>query len=74
MTPFPKAMDIVRLVRASGYEAERPDINSNITAQLQCSDTSSAVPSDPDIWNGTAEAMPTATAFPTETPVPSSTP
>src|SRR5574340_534 len=36
----PRAMQIVQQVHASGFEAQRPDITSNITAaQLQCSGT-----------------------------------
>jgi len=72
----PKAMQIVQQVSESGYEAQRPDISSNITAaQLQCSDTASAIflPT-PTPVAGTPEPVFTSTTFPTETPYPSPTP
>jgi tetratricopeptide (TPR) repeat protein len=66
----PKAMEIVDQVRASGYEAQRPDITGNITAaRLQCSDSGEvlllATPTAPA---GTPEPAFTSTAFPTATP------
>ncbi|HEY5982923.1 MAG TPA: tetratricopeptide repeat protein [Anaerolineales bacterium] len=75
-TYCPRAMEIVQLVRASGYEAQRPDITGNITAaQLQCSDT------EPTTTLATATAaastrtpIPTSTAYPTNTPYVSPTP
>ncbi|MFH1185482.1 MAG: tetratricopeptide repeat protein [Chloroflexota bacterium] len=75
-TYCPRAMQIVQQVRASGYEDQRPDITSNITAaRLQCSDTGSAIflptPTPPA---GTPQPVFTSTAFPTETPFPASTP
>jgi hypothetical protein len=72
----PTAMQIVQQVSASGYEAQRPDITSNITAaQLQCSDTESGIflPT-PTLAAGTPELVFTSTAFPAETPYPSPTP
>jgi hypothetical protein len=75
-TYCPRAMQIVQQVRASGYEAQRPDITSNITAaQLQCSDTGSAIflpTTTPPA--GTPVPVFTSTAFPTETLVPISAP
>jgi tetratricopeptide (TPR) repeat protein len=75
-TYCPEALEIVKQVRASGYEAQRPDITSNITAaQLQCSDTDSAVflPT-PTSLGGTPEPVFTSTPFPTESPYTSPTP
>jgi tetratricopeptide (TPR) repeat protein len=75
-TYCPKAMDLVQQVRASGYEGQRPDITSNITAaQLQCSDTGSAIflPS-PTLPAGTPRLIPTSTPFVAATPYPSATP
>ena len=71
-TYCPLAMEIVDEVRSSGYEAQRPDITSNITAaQLQCSDTDSALflpEAALGSGTGTPEPIPTSTTFPTATP------
>jgi len=75
-TYCPTAMRIVEQVRASGFENQRPDITSNITAaELQCSDTESAIflPT-PTAPSGTPQPVPTSTPFTMETPYPSSTP
>ena len=66
----PKSMEIVQQLRASGYEAQRPDITSNITAaQLQCSDTEpSASLSTPTLQAGTPRVVFTSTPFAAETP------
>jgi tetratricopeptide (TPR) repeat protein len=72
----PEALNIIAKVRASGFESNRPDITSNITAaELECS-------SSPTGGNTSATATPiatqkllaTSTPFPTDTPVPTSTP
>jgi tetratricopeptide (TPR) repeat protein len=66
----PRAMTIVQLVRASGLEAQRPDITGNITAaQLQCSDSGPGLflPSGTPTA-GTPAPVFTAAAFPTSGP------
>jgi tetratricopeptide (TPR) repeat protein len=75
-TYCPKAMQIVQQVHASGFEAQRPDITTNITAaQLQCSDTGSAIfLQTPTHSARVTESVLTSTAFPNETPSPSATP
>jgi tetratricopeptide (TPR) repeat protein len=65
----PRALEIVQQVRASGYEAQRPDITTNITAaQLQCSDTDSAasVPTA-TLDSGTPRPIFTSTPYSTAT-------
>ena len=66
----PRAIKTIAQVRASGYESNRPDITTNITAaELECS------PSAP----GNTSASPTAVSAPTKilstsTPYPTNTP
>jgi hypothetical protein len=69
-TYCPLALGIIGQVRASGYEAERPDITTNITAaQLECSGggpgliETTATPA-----SGTALPAVTSTPYPTEAP------
>lgn len=72
----PEALSIIAKVRASGFESNRPDITSNITAaELECSSSptggtiaASATPI------ATQKLLATSTPFPTDTPVPTSTP
>ncbi len=75
-TYCPEAARVISLVRASGYEKDRPDITANITAaQLECS-PSEATPSPggPTPTAPTPEAIFTSTPFPTETPYVAPTP
>ena len=72
----PRALDIIGQVRASGYEAQRPDITTNITAaQLECSGggpgliVETATPA-----SGTVVPAVTSTPYPTEAPAEASTP
>lgn len=69
-TYCPRAMTVIDQVRASGYEAQRPDITSNITAaQLECS---ASGPSTIGPTSTPAASAPkpvfTSTPFPTATP------
>ena len=71
-TYCPEATRVMALVRASGYEKDRPDITANITAaQLECSSSNEAPlpPGGPTSTAPTPEAQFTSTPFPTETPV-----
>jgi hypothetical protein len=72
-TYCPRALDIVRQVRATGYEAQRPDITTNITAaQLQCSDAAPvAAGATATLQTGTPRVIPTSTPYvaPTATAV-----
>jgi tetratricopeptide (TPR) repeat protein len=72
----PRALDIIRQVRASGYEEQRPDITTNITAaQLECSGGGPGLTvATPTAPAGTPEALFTSTPFPTGTPYPVPTP
>lgn len=69
-TYCPRAATAIAQVRASGYEKQRPDITSNITAaQLECS----ASPAGPAATTsatgaGTPEPVSTSTPYPTGTP------
>jgi tetratricopeptide (TPR) repeat protein len=72
----PIAMQIAQQVRASGYEAQRPDITSNITAaELQCSDEDSLIllPT-PTLPAGSQAPVFTSTPFSPATPYPTATP
>jgi hypothetical protein len=64
-TYCPRAMEIVQQVHASGYETQRPDITSNITAaQLQCSDTATAASGPTStLTAGTPRAIFTSTPY-----------
>ncbi len=70
-TYCPEAARVIALVRASGYEKDRPDITSNITAaQLECSPNDViTAPGGPTSAAPTPEAAFTSTPFPTDTPV-----
>ena len=71
-TYCPIALKTIAQVRASGYESNRPDITTNITAaELECS------PSAPGTTSGSATEVPaptkilsTSTPYPTNTPSP----
>ena len=71
-TYCPIALKTIAQVRASGYESNRPDITTNITAaELECS------PSAPVTTSGSATEVPaptkilsTSTPYPTNTPSP----
>ena len=69
-TYCPIAVKIIDQVHASGYESNRPDITSNITAaELECS------PSEPATSSGGVVPVPTqhlatSTPYPTDTPAP----
>ena len=75
-TYCPEAARVISLVRASGYEKDRPDITSNISAaQLECSSNEqSGAPGGPTSTIPTPEAAYTSTPFPTETPIGEATP
>jgi hypothetical protein len=67
---------VILLVRASGYEKDRPDITSNIrAAQIECSPTDAGTPAgNPTSSVPTPEAAFTSTPFPTSTPYVAPTP
>jgi tetratricopeptide (TPR) repeat protein len=69
-TYCPRSMQIVQQVRSSGYESERPDITTNITAaQLQCSETDTAVfTPTPSLQAGASQPLPTSTSYLSATP------
>ena len=75
-TYCPEAARVISLVRASGYEKDRPDITANITAaQLECSSAPENVsPGGPTPTAPTPKAVFTSTPFPTETPFGGTTP
>jgi tetratricopeptide (TPR) repeat protein len=75
-TYCPEAARVISLVRASGYEKERPDITANITAaQLECSPGEATTGQGLPTSNVPApQAAFTSTPFPTETPVVVATP
>jgi tetratricopeptide (TPR) repeat protein len=64
-TYCPRAMEIVQQVRASGFEDQRPDISTNITAaQLQCSNTEGiAAVATPTLPLETAQPIFTSTPY-----------
>jgi tetratricopeptide (TPR) repeat protein len=65
----PRATDIIRQVRASGYERQRPDITPNITAaELECSPSAPSSGSPTVQPLGTAQPLGTSTPYPTEMP------
>lgn len=67
----PEAARVIAMVRASGYEKDRPDITNNIqAAQIECS-PSAATPVPP---GGPTQAGPTPKPVFTSTPWPTSTP
>jgi hypothetical protein len=69
-TYCPEAQRVISLVRASGYEKDRPDITVNIrAAQLECSPNEE--PSQP---GGPTSTVPTPKVIFTSTPFPTSTP
>ncbi len=69
-TYCPEAARVISLVRASGYEKDRPDITANITAaQLECSPSEEVPTQGVPTGNApTPKALSTSTPFPTETP------
>ncbi len=72
----PEATRVIALVRASGYEKDRPDITPNITAaQLECAPGEGPALQPVPTGNvPTPQAVFTSTPFPTETPEAISTP
>jgi tetratricopeptide (TPR) repeat protein len=69
-TYCPRALRVVDQIRASGYEKQRPDITTNITAaQLECSGGGPGLLSPTGTGTpGAPEAVFTSTPYPTETP------
>jgi len=72
----PKALSIIDEIRLTGYEQQRPDITTNITAaELECSGAGPALLAPVETATpGTPEPIFTSTPFPTETPVQAPTP
>jgi tetratricopeptide (TPR) repeat protein len=69
-TYCPRAMSIISQVEASGYELQRPDIVSNISAaQLECSPSQPGFGAPPPTLAPAAVTpLPTSTLYPTATP------
>ena len=69
-TYCPEAARIISMVRASGYEKDRPDITANITAaQLECAPGQESPTQVVPTGNApTPKAIFTSTPFPTSTP------
>jgi tetratricopeptide (TPR) repeat protein len=75
-TYCPEASRVISLVRASGYEKDRPDITVNIrAAQIECAPGEEVTqPGGPTPSEPTPEAIFTSTPFPTNTPYGAPTP
>ncbi len=71
-TYCPRAQSIIALVGASGYEQQRPDITSNISAaELECAPGTLTQPTATATSRGTVPTqIPTSTPFPTATTAP----
>ncbi len=71
-TYCPRAQTIIGQVRASGYEAQRPDITANISAaELECAPGAlTPVVPTPTSAAVIPTQIPTSTPFPTDTPRP----
>lgn len=68
-TYCPLAMTIIDQVQASGYEKQRTDITSNITAaQLECSSGPAVSVATAMLTSGTPPPIFTSTPLPTQTP------
>jgi tetratricopeptide (TPR) repeat protein len=74
-TYCPIALNIIAKVRASGYESNRPDITSNITAaELECSTSPTEVTTSASATPAATQSLSTSTPYPTNTPIPTLTP
>ncbi len=76
-TYCPEALRVITKVRGSGYEANRPDITSNITAaELECSNSPAegSVSATATVAPALTQFVSTSTPYPTATPIPTSTP
>ncbi len=71
-TYCPRAQIIISLVRASGFEQQRPDITANISAaELECAPGAlTPVVPTPTSRSALPTQVPTSTPYPTETPAP----
>jgi tetratricopeptide (TPR) repeat protein len=69
-TYCPEAASVISLVRASGYEKDRPDITANVTAaELECSPSAQVSTSaSPTAGSPAPGAVFTSTPYPTELP------